>query len=258
VQRRRAELARLDPASALPAQAERVLAGAARAERALEQLDPEAAAAALQGLDPQLPAVQALRRRGEEMTARRARAEKALDEARAASDPALARGKAREAMSLWPGLQRDAQAVLAAVDAAATKPPVAAAPASTPPPAPAPTPAATAAPAAPDPKAAVARALDAYAAALRAKDIGALADIWPSIPGAEKKKIEESFRFARSHQVELRVERVTPRGDAFEAQVARHDRIQTEDGQVVENDSRAVFLLKRRGDDLVIDGIQTR
>ena len=100
------------------------------------------------------------------------------------------------------------------------------------------------------------RVLQAYAAAIREADLRALQQLWPSLKGKQLKGIRESFGFAKSHEVDLKVVSLDVEGEAAIVVCERRDRLETQDGQVVQNDSRATFRLRSSGSGWLIDSIE--
>lgn len=115
----------------------------------------------------------------------------------------------------------------------------------------APAPRSVAAPAPPpDPERAAALAvLESYRQAMEARDLEALIAVWPAL-GEEKGKgrqVAMSFELTAALRLEIEVLEVTVEGPRAVVRCRRHDAIRLTNGQDFENESGAIFRL-RRGD----------
>jgi hypothetical protein len=97
--------------------------------------------------------------------------------------------------------------------------------------------------------------LERYRMAIQARDVAALKRIWPDMPGSIERTIRESFRFAQSHRVDLRLTELALSGGAATALCDRTDEIVSNDGQRLHNAGSARFLLRKSGGAWLIQAI---
>lgn len=109
---------------------------------------------------------------------------------------------------------------------------------------------------APDPRQQVEAVLASYAKAIENEDVDALKRAWPSLSGKQLKSVVDSFGFARAHQVRLDVTSVKATGDRAVATCNRHDRLETNEGKVIQNDSVATFDLRSTPQGWVIENLR--
>jgi eukaryotic-like serine/threonine-protein kinase len=144
-----------------------------------------------------------------------------------------------------------------------------------PPPAPAPAPAPSQAPAASppaasppprapaaserrsvDPQEAVRRALQQYSAALEARSLPALKQVWPGLGGAQERAIKTEFDNARRISVTLESPRIDVAGDTATVVATRHYSLATVDGHELRSDARSTFQLRAAEGGWVIESIR--
>ena len=99
----------------------------------------------------------------------------------------------------------------------------------------------------PPPEAGVRAALAQYAAALEARDLGAMKRIWPSLSGDLEQGIRDDFQNAREIDVEIANERIDVTGDSATVTCLRRYRIQTRDGHRLATENRTIITLHKTG-----------
>ena len=147
--------------------------------------------------------------------------------------------------------------------AVAAVPPPAPAPAPAPGP-PAAPPAASAPPRAPaaserrsvDPQEAIRRVLQQYSAALEARSLPALKQIWPGLGGAQERAIKTEFDNARRISVTLESPRIDVSGDTATVVATRHYSLATVDGHELRSDARSTFQLRAAEGGWVIESVR--
>ena len=143
--------------------------------------------------------------------------------------------------------------------ASVTPPP----PAPAPDPAPAP-PAASAPPRVPaaperraaDPQEAIRRALQQSSAALEARSLPALKQVWPGLGGAQERAIKVEFDNARRISVTLDSPRIQVSGDTATVVATRHYSLATVDGHELRSDARSTFQLRAAEGGWVIESVR--
>jgi tetratricopeptide (TPR) repeat protein len=132
---------------------------------------------------------------------------------------------------------------------ASAAPPPAASP---PPPRPAPTPERRAV----DTQEAIRRALQQYSAALEARSLSALKQIWPGLGGAQERAIRAEFDNARQITVTLDSPRIQVSGDTATVIATRHYSLATVDGHELRSDARSTFQLRAAEGGWVIESVR--
>src|SRR5918994_4204845 len=143
--------------------------------------------------------------------------------------------------------------------AVASVPPPAPAPAPAPVPVPAPAPprpAATPERRTVDPQEAIRRALQQYSAALEARSMPALKQIWPGLGGAQERAIKAEFDNARQISVTLDSPRIQVSGDTATVTATRHYSLATVDGHELRSDARSTFQLRAAEGGWVIESVR--
>jgi len=154
-------------------------------------------------------------------------------------------------------------------------PSVAGAPAPPPLGSPAPAPAAPAAPVPPQPTAAasapasasgehrtadpqdgIRRVLQQYAAALEARSLPALKQVWPGLGGAQERAIKTEFDNARQITVTLESPRIQVTSDTATVVATRRYALATVDGHELRSDARSTFQLRATGGTWVIESVR--
>src|SRR5262249_44447352 len=107
-----------------------------------------------------------------------------------------------------------------------------------------------------DERAEIERALARYATALKDGDMSALKGVWPDLSAERAKTIANSFRFSRAHVVELTIVDLKLAPPTATAVCRRKDHVETKDGQVMDNETKATFELRKSGSAWVISDLR--
>jgi hypothetical protein len=145
----------------------------------------------------------------------------------------------------------------------APPPPTPAPPVAAPQPTPAPAPATRpAAPQTPVPAsgenaaAAIGQVLARYHAALEARDVGALKQIWPSLDGRQESALRNEFSNARAISVQLQNVSPVINGAAATVTCVRRYVVTTSDGRTLRSTTQMTVTMSRRNDAWTIDTIR--
>ncbi|MEW6367157.1 MAG: protein kinase [Acidobacteriota bacterium] len=99
--------------------------------------------------------------------------------------------------------------------------------------------------------------LQRYARALERKDMGLVLSIWPTLGAAEQRRIQESFKFTRAHDVTISIVAAQLDGGTGTVTCDRVDEIVTTDGQKVPpNRSRPTFVVRKTADGWTIVSVR--
>ncbi|HSK07983.1 MAG TPA: protein kinase [Vicinamibacterales bacterium] len=102
----------------------------------------------------------------------------------------------------------------------------------------------------------IAELLGRYTEALESRAMARLKRVWPGLGGAQERAIAEEFRNARAIAVSLSDVTTDVTGDNAKVTCRRWYRLETQDGQRLESDTRTVFALRRAGNEWVIDHVR--
>jgi serine/threonine-protein kinase len=95
-----------------------------------------------------------------------------------------------------------------------------------------------------------------YTSALEHRDMAALKSVWPGLDGREQSAIESEFNNARSITVTFVNPKVDVSGPSATVTGLRQYSLQTRDGQDLRSQTRTTLLLKRAGNEWLIDSVR--
>jgi serine/threonine-protein kinase len=107
-----------------------------------------------------------------------------------------------------------------------------------------------------DPQDAVRRALQQYSAALEARSLPALKQVWPGLGGGQERAIKAEFDNAREIDVTLESPRIQVSGDSATAVATRRYALKTVDGHELRSDTRCTFQLRATGGGWVVESVR--
>jgi eukaryotic-like serine/threonine-protein kinase len=107
-----------------------------------------------------------------------------------------------------------------------------------------------------DPQEAIRRALQQYSAALEARSLPALKQIWPGLGGAQERAIKTEFNNARRISVTLDSPSIDVSGDTATVVATRHYSLATVDGHELRSDARSTFQLRAAEGGWVIESVR--
>ena len=100
------------------------------------------------------------------------------------------------------------------------------------------------------------RFLQQYSAALEARSLPALKQIWPGLGGAQERAIKTEFDNARRISVTLDSPRIDVSGDTATVVATRHYSLATVDGHELRSDARSTFQLRAADGGWVIESVR--
>ena len=103
---------------------------------------------------------------------------------------------------------------------------------------------------------AISELLGRYTDALEGRAMARLKRVWPGLGGAQERAIADEFRNARAIAVSLSDVNTDLEGDSASVTCRRSYRLETQDGQRLESDTRTVFALRRDGGQWVIESVR--
>jgi serine/threonine-protein kinase len=106
------------------------------------------------------------------------------------------------------------------------------------------------------PEPAILAILPRYSAALEARSLSRLKQVWPGLGGAQERAIADEFQHARSIAVSLAEPQVSVQETAATVSCRRTYRLETQDGQRLETVTRTVFTLRQSAGGWVIDHVR--
>ncbi len=124
-----------------------------------------------------------------------------------------------------------------------------------PPPAP-PAAAAPPAPTGPTAEQSIATVITRYVAALEARDLNALRQVWPGLGGAQEAAIKSDFENARSIDASFANPTITVSGATATATGLRRYALRTRDGHRLQGDTMTTITLRQAGGQWVIDSMR--
>ena len=98
--------------------------------------------------------------------------------------------------------------------------------------------------------------LSRYSAALEARSLARLKQIWPGLGGAQESAIADEFQHARAIAVTLSSPQVDVQGPTASVSCRRNYRLETRDGHRLETDTRTVFALRQAAGGWVIENVR--
>lgn len=98
--------------------------------------------------------------------------------------------------------------------------------------------------------------LSRYAAALEARSLPRLRQVWPGLSGTQERAIADEFQHARSISVSLAEPRIEMQGATAIASCRRTYRLETQDGQRLETVTRTLFTLRQSAGGWVIEQVR--
>jgi hypothetical protein len=107
-----------------------------------------------------------------------------------------------------------------------------------------------------DPQEAIRRVLQQYSAALEARNLPALKQVWPGLGGAQERAIKAEFDNARQISVTLDSPRIQVSGATATVVATRHYSLATVDGHELRSDARSTFQLRAADGGWVIESIR--
>jgi len=107
-----------------------------------------------------------------------------------------------------------------------------------------------------DPQDAIRRVLQQYAAALEARSLQALKQVWPGLGGAQAGAIKTEFDNARQITVTLESPRIQVTSDTATVVATRRYSLATMDGHELRSDARSTFQLRATGGTWVIESVR--
>ena len=109
---------------------------------------------------------------------------------------------------------------------------------------------------APDPQDAIRRTLQQYTAALEARSLPALKQVWPGLGGAQERAIKAEFGNARQISVTLDSPRIQASGDTATVVATRRYSLTTVDGHELRSDTRSTFQLRAADGGWIIESVR--
>ena len=103
---------------------------------------------------------------------------------------------------------------------------------------------------------AIAAALDRYTAAVEAKDLAKLKDVWPTLTDEQQKKIRAGFDLTRLHKVQLQVKDIQIAGSSAVVNCRRRDQIVTADASSFQREGKATFRLVKKLESWTIESME--
>jgi hypothetical protein len=107
-----------------------------------------------------------------------------------------------------------------------------------------------------DPHEGIRRTLQQYSAALEARSLPALKQVWPKLGGAQERAIKAEFDNARRISVALESPRIQADGDTATVVATRHYALATVDGHELRSDTRSTFQLRATDGSWVIESVR--
>ena len=107
-----------------------------------------------------------------------------------------------------------------------------------------------------DPQDAIRRTLQQYSAALEARSLPALKQVWPGLGGAQERAIKTEFDNARHITVALESPRIQVTSDTATVVATRRYALATVDGHELRSDTRSTFQLRSTGGAWVIESVR--
>ena len=108
----------------------------------------------------------------------------------------------------------------------------------------------------PDPQEGIQRTLEQYTAALEARSLPALKQIWPGLGGAQERAIKAEFDNARQISVTLESPRIQTSGDTATVVATRRYALATVDGHELRSDTRSTFRLRAVDGTWIVESVR--
>jgi tetratricopeptide (TPR) repeat protein len=107
-----------------------------------------------------------------------------------------------------------------------------------------------------DPLEAIRRTMQQYTAALEARSLSGLKQVWPGLGGAQERAIRAEFDNARQISVALESPRIQVSGDTATVVATRRYALATVDGHELRSDTRSTFQLRAVDGSWVIESVR--